>query len=177
MPPSLAITSCILVGIPTTRFFRKSTSRVLWSQTSNMAAVHCSMLVHLWSFSCFFIQAHTVLIGLRSGELPGHLISRIWGRSAAELPYRVLCGTAQENDGEINLYRSASDKEFSSQNDEISSSLSFMHTLLRKKIWGLYLKQEKSYQHIKTSQYYPRPLYICVLYKKRLCVLDPFCWY
>ena len=162
MPPSLAITSCILVGIPTTRFFRKSTSSwVLWSQTSNMAAFHCSMLVHLWSFGCFFIQAHSVSIGLRSGdELPGHLISWIWGRSAAELPYRVLCGTVQENDGEINLYRSASDKEFSSQNDEISSSLSFMHTLLRKKIWGLYLKQKKSYQHIKTSQYFPRPLYL-----------------
>ena len=159
MPHSPTIPSCIHVGIPTTRFFRKSTSRVLWSQTSNMAAVHCSMLVHLWSFSCFFIQAHTVLIGLRSGELPGHLISWIWGRSAAELPYRVLCGTAQENDEEINLYRSASVEEFSSQNDEISSSSSFMHTLLRKKIWGLYLKQEKSYQHIKTSQYFPRPLY------------------
>ena len=30
--------------------------------------------------------------------------------------------------------------------------------LLAKKICGLYLKQEKSYQQIKTSQYFPRPL-------------------
>ncbi len=77
MPPSLAITSWFLVGIPTT-------SCVLWSQTGNMAAFHC-MLVHLWSFSCFFIQVHTVSLGLRSGELPGHLISWIWGRSAQEI--------------------------------------------------------------------------------------------
>ncbi len=159
MPPSLAITSCILVGILNIRFFRKSTSWVLWSQTSNMAAFHCSMLVHLWSFSCFFIQAHAVLIGLRSGELPGHLISWIWGRSAAEIPYRVLCGTAQENDGEINLYRTASDEEFSSQNGEISSSSSFMHTLFWKKILGFYLVQEKSYRHKRTGQYFPRILY------------------
>ncbi len=108
-------------------------------------------------FQRFFIQAYTAWIGLRWGESPGHLISWNWGRSAAELPNRVLCGTAQENDGDINLYRFASDREFSSHNGEISSSSSFMHTLLRKKIWGLYLKQEKSYQHIKTSQYFPRP--------------------
>ncbi len=35
-----------------------------------------------------------------------------------------------------------------------------MHGLLAKNICKLYFKQEKSYQHIKTSQYFLRPLYV-----------------
>jgi hypothetical protein len=70
--------------------------------------------------------------------------------------------TVQENDGEFTSYRLASDKKFLSENDEISPSSSLMLGLLANKICGLYLKQEKSYQQIKTSQYFQRPLYIVV---------------
>ncbi len=67
----------------------------------------------------------------------------------------LLC---QENDVGFNLYRLASDKMFSSENDEISYSSSHMHALLVQKIWEFYLVQEKSYWHKKTGQYFPRIL-------------------
>ncbi len=67
----------------------------------------------------------------------------------------VLC---QENDVGFNLYRLASNKKFSSENGDISYSSSHIHALLVKKIWGLYLVQEKSYWHKKTGQYFPRIL-------------------
>jgi hypothetical protein len=38
MPPSLSITSWILAGIDSTRFYRKFVSAVLWRQTWRMAA-------------------------------------------------------------------------------------------------------------------------------------------
>ncbi len=64
----------------------------------------------------------------------------------------------QENDGEFTLYRLASDKSFHPRIIKNSSSSSLMLGLLAKKISGLYLKQEKSYQQIKTSQHFQRPL-------------------
>jgi hypothetical protein len=45
-------------------------------------SLHSSMLEQEVSLSLNFIQAHTFSMGLRSGELPGHLMSWMCGRSA-----------------------------------------------------------------------------------------------
>jgi hypothetical protein len=87
--------------------------------------------------------------------LQGSIFSR--GKDIYFYLFLFFDSTVQENDGEFTSYRLASDKKFLSENDEISPSSSLMLGLLAKKICGLYLKQEKSYQQIKTSQYFPRP--------------------
>ena len=89
--------------------------------------------------------------------LQGSIFSR--GKDIYFYLFLFFDSTVQENDGEFTSYRLASDKKFLSENDEISPRSSLMLGLLAKKICGLYLKQEKSYQQIKTSQYFPRPLY------------------
>ncbi len=87
-------------------------------------------------------------------RLQGSIFSR--GKDIYFYLFLFFDSPVQENDGEFTSYHLASDKKFLSENDEISPSSSLMLGLLAKKICGLYPKQEKSYQQIKTSQYFPR---------------------
>jgi hypothetical protein len=122
-----------------------------------MATFQCSMLVQLWSFSCFFIQDHTVdWIEVRWVTRPPNQLDlrpvSCWASIASAVRYcpRKWWGNKFILPG---LRRGVF----------VGEQSNFVHIIdactVGKKIWGLYLWQEKSYQHIKTGQYFPLPLY------------------
>ncbi len=144
MPPSLSITSWILAGIVSTRFYRKFVSAVLWARPGGWPPLTGQnppqgRLRHL---QCFLMVSKGTP-ALQSSTAT--LLNQFWSFFPVCVCWASIAVLCQENDVWRNLYHPASDKKYSSKNDEISYSSSQIHALLPKKIWGFYLIQEKSY--------------------------------
>ena len=80
IPPAFSMTSCILLGMESTRLLRYWLSSILVTQSWRISRFQVSRLVaEVDSDSWFFIQLQQFSMGLRSGEFPSHLMRVMLG--------------------------------------------------------------------------------------------------
>jgi hypothetical protein len=76
--PSNSINSANLLGMLSTKALM-TLSSILQVHILLIFAFHVSLFLQLVFFNWYFFQFHVFSIGLRSGELPGHLMRVMWG--------------------------------------------------------------------------------------------------
>ena len=78
--PPFSSTACSLLGIDSTSPRKYSEYSIFVTHRFRISACSWGMDVTFFSWSWFFIQLQAFSIGFMSGELPGQLMSVIWGR-------------------------------------------------------------------------------------------------